>query len=521
MTRLGQLLVRADLITENHLSRALGVQHFAGGRLGTLLLESGALHEDDLGRVLGQQHGCEHVSWSVLGNVTPAAIAALPAKFAIRHGAVPYDRTESSLKIALRDPADLRILDELFFVTGRKVVPGVAPEVRIFQALEKYYGERRTPRYAILAEKLSRASSRPVARPGKAPAIPPPPDFFPESPRRPTGGTRRAEAGNPEPAPSPEPTAGPPPPPPPPRKMPDAPVTPWAPVPPAESAAGPDDGEVISWEELSPPSLWIPEPLEPAKPASPPRLAETPAAKAPPPPAPPAPPPVSLASLPDEPRPSPPRGAIPPPAAPPPRARRESRPSRDRAEKPAAAGPTPPPRTRRTPSPHFLPPEGARLAPETFEFPGVLAARDRKRVVSEIIAALGERFPRAALFGCKPEGVSGLAATGSGVAAARVPAIDVPWNVPSVFLNVRLSRSFYLGPLPPLPRHTPISDAMGGRAEECVVQPVWIKEKPVAFLYAEFDPERGATPMDLAYLRGLATAAASALAAAIRSRKGA
>jgi len=86
--------------------------------------------------MLAEQHGCDYVAWSVLGNVAPAAIAALPAKFAIRHCAVPYDRGEGFLRVALRDPSDLRILDELFFVTGRKIVPGVAPEARIFQALE-------------------------------------------------------------------------------------------------------------------------------------------------------------------------------------------------------------------------------------------------------------------------------------------------------------------------------------------------------------------------------------------------
>jgi hypothetical protein len=62
---------------------------------------------------------------------------------------------------------------------------------------------------------------------------------------------------------------------------------------------------------------------------------------------------------------------------------------------------------------------------------------------------------------------------------------------------------------------------MGKWAEECVVQPVWIKDKPVAFLYGEFDADRGATPMDLAYLRGLAAAAATALAASIRSKRSA
>jgi hypothetical protein len=162
-----------------------------------------------------------------------------------------------------------------------------------------------------------------------------------------------------------------------------------------------------------------------------------------------------------------------------------------------------------------------RLAPETFDFPQVLAARERGAIVAAALAALAERFPRAAVFGCKPDRILGLAGGGARVETTRVAAIEIPWSDPSVFLNVRLSRSFYLGALPPLPRHKAIADAMGKWAEECVVQPIWIKDKPVAFLYAEFDADRGATPMDLAYLRGLAGAAATALAASIRSKRSA
>jgi GAF domain-containing protein len=83
---------------------------------------------------------------------------------------------------------------------------------------------------------------------------------------------------------------------------------------------------------------------------------------------------------------------------------------------------------------------------------------------------------------------------------------------------VKLSRAFYLGPLPPLPRHDPIVRAFGGRADECLVQPVMIREKPVAFLYAEF-PGAGASPIDLAYMRELAETASAAFAAAIRLKK--
>ena len=484
MTRLGQLLVRADLVSENQLARALGVQHFAGGRIGTLLLERGSLHEDDLGRILAEQHACEYVPWAKLADVPPAAIAALPAKFAIRHSAVPWDRGEGFLKIAMRDPSDLRILDELFFVTGRKVIPCAAPEVRIYQALEKYYGERRTPRFAILAEKLSRIAARPVA---KSVPPPPPPDFFPEEKPLPGLAPPPPRAVAPDVPGEPRPAI----------HVPDLPVTPWAPIaaaPPAPAEA--EEEEVISWEELSPPSLWIPEPLARAK--------EVAAASVPPPPQPAAVAPPPPLAPPETPRSAPPRPS----------------PPESRRPEPAAAPPSPPAPPER-PRPASSPPPATRLAPETFDFPAVLAARNRELVIAETLVALRERFPRVAVFGSRPDGVAGLAGAGARVNADKVPAIAIPWSDPSLFLNVRLSKAFYLGPLPPLPRHRAIAEATGGWSEECVVQPVWIKDKPVAFLYAEFDADRGATPMDLAYLRGLSAATANALAASIRSKRGA
>ena len=118
----------------------------------------------------------------------------------------------------------------------------------------------------------------------------------------------------------------------------------------------------------------------------------------------------------------------------------------------------------------------------------------------------------------KPAGVAGWAAGGN-VDARAIRGIALPWTEPSVFLNVRLSRSFYLGPLLRLPRHEPLAQALGQWPEECVLMPVLIREKPVAFLYAEGVPERGITPMDLVYLRELAEAVAAAFAEAIRLKK--
>ncbi|HTD53044.1 MAG TPA: hypothetical protein VK780_08465 [Thermoanaerobaculia bacterium] len=641
MARLGQLLVRADLVSENNLARALGIQHFAGGRLGTLLLERGSIEEDNLGKTLALQHGCEYIPWRRLAEIPPIVIAALPAKFAIKHAAVPYDRGENSLKLALRDPGDLRILDELFFVTGRKIIAGVAPEVRIYQALEKYYGERRTPRYAILAEKLSRPARTAKAQPA---ALPPPPDFFPSPARKRSGVVPSArdlweDAGDPdldEPPIIQSWTV--------PDHALDQAVGGWAgSLSPGMEGVPPPEPESISWEEMpSIPGLWMPEPSS-SPPGSPPgsaaaresgriflgsrpfappaselpsarveasaarpvpaQIAEVgppptlaPDAATPPPPiyekprsvtdeivsSPvpthlPATSPAAPASVATE-TPAPEKPVVPEkpveaaeavsvvasasreaeepvflrepakapahePALPPSTPAEPAGESTEAAAEVSAMPPAPPapialpvsepePATpveplpvetppAAVPSPAPTPVSAAALAamPSATDFPQVASAIDRDAIATAALEALARRFVRAAIFVSRPDSVTAWGGLGEGVSPEELRDISIPWKDPSIFLNIRLSRSFYLGPLPPLPRHESIAIAMGGWPEECLIQPVYLKEKPVAFLYAEFSGDHGATPMDLAYMRELAAAASSAFVAAIRLKK--
>ncbi len=423
-TRVGQLLLRADLITESQLTRALEVQSFAGGRIGTLLLERGAVSEDDLGQTLALQHGCDYIAWSQLGEIPPDTIASLPARFAIKHCAIPYDRGENFLKVAVRDPEDLALLDELTFVTGCKVFAAVVPEFRIYQALEKYFGKLRASRYAILAERLSR---EPQAAQPVSVEPPPPPEFFSE--RAAADAAPATPAGRPALPPLPESSGAP----------------GWAgllsvlPESPAEK-------ESIAWEDST------------GKRVSP------------------------LAS----------------PAAAPAAPLAEPAPERP-------AGPS-------GPKPRFE-------TPLEVGFSDVLAANQRDTIVQAVLAALAGRFPRAAIFSCRSNGVSGWAAAGEGTDPDAFRNFSVSWDEPSVFLNSRLSRSSYKGPLPSLPRHEQLAALLGGWPAECVLHPVLIGERPVAFLYGAADRPGSITEADLSYLGELAAAASAAFVNAIHLKK--
>jgi hypothetical protein len=439
------LLVRAGAVSEESVHRALAVQGFTGGRIGTLLLERGSVSEDDVGRALAEQHGCEYVPWKQLAALPAAVIAALPAKFAIRHSAVPVEVGDGFVRVVLRDPSNLRVLDELFFVTGKKIVPATAPEVRIYQALEKWYGERRTPRFAILAEKLS----RPIAPAVIKKPLPPPPDF--SSNRVPLPGEPVLGSAPAAEEPSVTPAWA----------VPDLPPVGWGglPTPPAENSD--EELEAIPWEELpgaaAPPEI---RPTPPAPSAAPPGVPSAPAAPQPPVP---------------------------------------WRKAHTAAREPSATA--------------------AAGMPSATDFSEMLAARDRDGVFDAALRAMRRRFARSAVFAARSDAVIGWSGAGERVDIRALRALEIPWTEPSVFLNIRMGQAFYLGPLPPLPRHDPLAAALGGWPAECVVQPVRMRDKTVAFLYAECAGAQGATPADLTFLRELAGAAAAALAASIRLKK--
>jgi hypothetical protein len=458
-TRLGHLLTQAGLVTEAQLARALEVQNFAGGRLGTLLLERGALSEDDLGKTLALQHGCGHIPWSALLDLPADTLALLPARFAIKHSAIPLERGEGYVKMTLIDPSDLRVVDELVFVTGKKIVVAVTPEVRIYQALEKYYGKLRAPRFAALAEKLSRPARTPSARPKGPPseAPPPAPDFF-------------ADMGGVEPDPESRPALS--------LAPPLESSMPLRPPPPP-SFFGPEEATEIGWdnpEESQPtPFNWAPAD-EPEQPAAP----ET----------------VSWDDT-----------------------------TGGRSKTKLKALEPPPPEPYEEPGPdEEEPPFASAFEPsEPFEgeeaFAAVTAATDRDGIADAVLEALARRFERAAIFSSRSEGVAGWASAGPGVDASAIAGFSATWTEPSVFMNARLSRVFYLGPLPVLPRHDQLAAALGGWPGECAVQPVFIGERPIAFLLVTVSQPGAVTAEDLDFLRELSDAAASAFAKAIRLRK--
>lgn len=157
MPKLGQLLVQRGWASPEDVQNALRTQLAAGGRLGTCLLESNALTEDLLLKALSELHRLPAVGVEDLRELPPETVAALPPKVAVRCLAVPFRAFGTQLHVAMLDPRDLNCQDEVAFAAGKRIQPYVASEVRLRQALDRYYGDECPSRLATLAERLDRA----------------------------------------------------------------------------------------------------------------------------------------------------------------------------------------------------------------------------------------------------------------------------------------------------------------------------------------------------------------------------
>lgn len=157
MGKLGQLLVARGWITVQQLTRALTTQQVVGGRLGTCLIEMDVISEDNLLKGLSEQHGVPAVSLDDLRGIPDEVLALLPDKLARRCRAVPFRVVGSRLDVAMLEPRNLALQDEIAFASGKRVMVHVAHELRIVEALERYYREEASSRYSMLVERLNRA----------------------------------------------------------------------------------------------------------------------------------------------------------------------------------------------------------------------------------------------------------------------------------------------------------------------------------------------------------------------------
>lgn len=154
--KLGEVLISDGVITANQLKDALDAQLIYGGHLGTCLIELGCLDEARLGQALSRTFGVSYAPLEAFLDIPRVVVNALPQKIVQKHSAVPFRFRDKVLDVAMIDPKNLQAIDEIRFASGYAIQSFIAPEVRIFQAMERYYDVPRRIRYVQLCRTLDK-----------------------------------------------------------------------------------------------------------------------------------------------------------------------------------------------------------------------------------------------------------------------------------------------------------------------------------------------------------------------------
>jgi len=155
-SNLGELLLREKIISADQLKSALDFQKKNALPLGTSLVTLGFISEEEIAQALSRQLGYPYIDLDQF-EVYPEVINLIPAEAAKRHMVMPIHRIRSFLTLAMVDPTDLEVIEDIRFRTGLSIQPVIASETGVMNAINKYYGTADALRVKKIVEDIELA----------------------------------------------------------------------------------------------------------------------------------------------------------------------------------------------------------------------------------------------------------------------------------------------------------------------------------------------------------------------------
>jgi type IV pilus assembly protein PilB len=136
--RIGDMLVRDSLVSREQLDKALVDARTNGTRVGYSLVKLGFIAEQDLALALARQHHVPAVDLERV-KLDPKLVKLIPAEVALKHLVVPVRRVGSKLTVAVADPGEIGVLEDLKFITRFEIEPVIAGEFTLRRIVEREY----------------------------------------------------------------------------------------------------------------------------------------------------------------------------------------------------------------------------------------------------------------------------------------------------------------------------------------------------------------------------------------------
>jgi type IV pilus assembly protein PilB len=138
--KLGEILVREGLISQDQLKKALLEQKNSGMRLGYTLVKLGYVEETEVTKMLARQYRMPAVDLSRF-EVDAKILKMIPPDLAMKYTVLPLKREGRTLTVAISDPNNVAAIEDIKFITRCDIFPVIAGEYTLRNALERYYAQ--------------------------------------------------------------------------------------------------------------------------------------------------------------------------------------------------------------------------------------------------------------------------------------------------------------------------------------------------------------------------------------------
>lgn len=137
--KIGQILLSRDIITKEQLEEALDAQRNTGEKLGEILIKKGFISDETLVELISFQRGFESVDLNKIQDKINPSVANLISKdFEYKRKIFPFELTDNTLYVAMVDPRDINVIDEIRLLTGYNVKPYISTAKTIDNIIRLY-----------------------------------------------------------------------------------------------------------------------------------------------------------------------------------------------------------------------------------------------------------------------------------------------------------------------------------------------------------------------------------------------
>lgn len=160
-SNLGDLLLQEKLINKDQLKEVEDFQKKNDVSTGTAIISLGYISEEDMAQALSRQLGYPYINLDQF-EVYPDVINLIPVEIATKYLIMPIHRIRSFLTLAMVDPTDLDVIEDIRFRTGLSIQPVIASETGITNAIKKYYGTSDSLRVKQIVDEIEQADDTSV-----------------------------------------------------------------------------------------------------------------------------------------------------------------------------------------------------------------------------------------------------------------------------------------------------------------------------------------------------------------------